>query len=64
MKVIAFTKNSPACPKCGHKTKRYYEDHDANDVYPEIMRDLPSGEYFHVVCQDCGYEFSQRIKKS
>jgi ribosomal protein L37AE/L43A len=63
-KIKAFTKNSPACPKCGHKktSRRYYKHYNYGD-YGTVVEFLDAGEYLIVTCQDCHYQFAQNVKK-
>jgi DNA-directed RNA polymerase subunit M/transcription elongation factor TFIIS len=61
--IKEFTKNSPACPKCGHKTNRRYYDHSRSGDYGSVLYLLDPGEYFIVTCQDCHYQFAQNVKK-
>jgi len=60
--VIAFTKNSPACPKCGGLTKRFYRHHSEFGDHGEVTHWLKIGEYLIVHCQLCHYEFPQHTK--
>jgi len=62
-KVKEFTKNSPLCLKCGHKTKRIYKNHYEFGDGGSVVGWLKPGEYFIVTCQDCHYQFAQNVKK-
>lgn len=59
--VLPFTRKLPTCPKCLGKTRRFFSFHQEYRDYGGILSWLKEGEYFTMICKECGYEFPQHV---
>ena len=60
IKALPFQRKLRCCPKCGGKVRRHYCEGKYGNC-GDIFSPLRGKEHFNLNCQECGYEFYERV---